>query len=62
MTKKPESKKAIEKKLASTVELKFNVKPKMIGGIEARVGSYIFEDSIQSHMQKLNDFIMRRVQ
>ena len=27
-----------------------------------RVGSYIFEDSIKSHMQKLNDFITRRVQ
>jgi len=54
--------KAIEKKLASSVDLKFKVNPEMIGGIEARVGSYIFEDSIQSHMQKLNDFMMRRVQ
>lgn len=55
-------KKSIEKKLAAIVELKFQVKPSMIGGIEARVGSFIFEDSVQSNMQKLNDFITRRVQ
>ena len=58
---KQEVKKIIEKELSTTVELSFTVDPAMIGGIEARVGSYIFEDSIKSHMQKLNDFITRRV-
>lgn len=52
----------IEKKLSKKVTLEFAVDPKMIGGIEAKVGSYIFEDSIKTHMQKLNDFITRRVQ
>ena len=52
----------IEKELSKKVELQFEVDPKMIGGIEAKVGSYIFENSIKSHMQKLNDFITRRVQ
>lgn len=52
----------IEKKLSKKVTLEFSVDPKMIGGIEAKVGSYIFEDSIKTHMQKLNDFITRRVQ
>ena len=52
----------IESKLSKKVELEFKVDAKMIGGIEAKVGSYIFEDSIKSHMQKLNDFITRRVQ
>ena len=59
---KAEVKKIIESQLSSSVELKFQVDPEMIGGIEAKVGSYIFEDSIKSHMQKLNDFITRRVQ
>lgn len=59
---KSEVKKMIEKELSTNVELNFVVDSTMIGGIEARVGSYIFEDSIKSHMQKLNDFITRRVQ
>ncbi len=52
----------IEKKLGKKVELEYSVDPKMVGGIEAKVGSYIFENSIKTHMQKLNDFITRRVQ
>lgn len=59
---KSEVKNIIETKLSRKVELQYNVNPKMIGGIEAKVGSYIFEDSIKSHMQKLNDYITRRVQ
>ena len=59
---KTEVQKIIENKLSQKVNLQFNVNPKMIGGIEAKVGSYIFEDSIKSHMQKLNDYITRRVQ
>ena len=61
-TEKTEVKALIEKKLSKKVELTFSVDPKMIGGIEAKVGSFIFEDSIKTHMQKLNDFITRRVQ
>ena len=59
---KAEVQKIIETKLSQKVELQYNIKPNMIGGIEAKVGSYIFEDSIKSHMQKLNDYITRRVQ
>lgn len=59
---KTEVQKIIETKLSQKVELQYNIKPNMIGGIEAKVGSYIFEDSIKSHMQKLNDYITRRVQ
>ena len=54
--------KLIEEKLGKKVTLSYAVDEKMIGGIEAKVGSYIFEDSIKTHMQKLNDFITRRVQ
>jgi F-type H+-transporting ATPase subunit delta len=59
---KSEVKKSIEKELSTKVELTFSVDSSMIGGIEAKVGSYIFEDSIKTHMQKLNDYITRRVQ
>lgn len=59
---KNEIKNVIEKQLNSNVDLSFEVNPQIIGGIEAKVGSYIFEDSIKTHMQKLNDFITRRVQ
>lgn len=59
---KTEVQKLIEKKLSKKVDLSFVVDSEMIGGIEAKVGSYIFENSIKTHMQKLNDFITRRVQ
>jgi F-type H+-transporting ATPase subunit delta len=61
-TEKKEIQKLIEKKLSKKVELTYVIDSKMIGGVEAKVGSYIFEDSIKTHMQKLNDFITRRVQ
>lgn len=61
-SEKTEVQKLIEKKLSKKVDLSFVVDSKMIGGIEAKVGSYIFENSIKTHMQKLNDFITRRVQ
>lgn len=61
-SEKTEIQKSIESKLGHKVQLKFNTNDKMIGGIEAKVGSYLFEDSIKSHMQKLNDYITRRVQ
>jgi F-type H+-transporting ATPase subunit delta len=59
---KSEVKALIESKLAKKVDLTFTIDKAMIGGIEAKVGSYIFEHSIKTHMQKLNDFITRRVQ
>ncbi len=52
---------SLEKHLCGPVELQFRVKPEMIGGIEARVGGYLFEDSIRSHIEKLNDFVVRRI-
>ena len=52
----------IEKELGKKVTLQFQVDSTMLGGIEAKVGSYIFEDNIKSHMKKLNDLITRRVQ
>lgn len=50
---------AIEKKLGIEVNLEFKVKPDLIGGIEAKVGSYIIEDSLRSNLKKLNDSLKR---
>ena len=61
-SEKKSLKETIEKELNKSVSLEFNVDPNVIGGVEAKVGSYVFEDSVQSHMQQLNDFITRRVQ
>ena len=50
---------AIQQKLQKDLHLTYVVDPEMIGGIEAQVGSFIFEDSIKNHMQKLNDFVVK---
>lgn len=50
---------AIEKKLNIKVQLDFKTSPEIMGGVEARVGSYIIEDSLKSNLQKLNDSLKR---
>lgn len=58
-SEKKNIKEAIEKKLDAQVNLEFKVKPDLIGGVEAKVGSYIFEDSLRSNLKKLNDSLKR---
>jgi len=58
-TEKQNIKAAIEKKLNTQVSLDFQVKPELIGGIEAKVGSYIIEDSLSSNLRNLNDSLKR---
>jgi F-type H+-transporting ATPase subunit delta len=50
---------AIEKKLNIKVQLDFKTSPEILGGVEARVGSYIIEDSLKSNLKKLNDSLKR---
>jgi F-type H+-transporting ATPase subunit delta len=50
---------AIEKKLNLKVQLDFKTSPDILGGVEARVGSYIIEDSLKSNLKKLNDSLKR---
>ncbi len=50
---------AIEKKLNFKVQLEFTTNPEIMGGFEARVGSYMIEDSLKSNLQKLNDSLKR---
>jgi F-type H+-transporting ATPase subunit delta len=58
-TEKQNIKAAIEKKLKTQVNLEYKVNPDLIGGIEAKVGSYIIEDSLSSNLRNLNDSLKR---
>jgi F-type H+-transporting ATPase subunit delta len=58
-TEKKSLQQSIEKKLGTSVNLGFKVDSSLIGGIEARVGSYIIEDSLKSNLEKLNDSLKR---
>jgi F-type H+-transporting ATPase subunit delta len=50
---------AIEKKLNLKVNLEFKTSPEIMGGFEARVGSFMIEDSLKSNLQKLNESLKR---
>ena len=54
---KDEIKKTVEKKLSQTVKLQFRLNPDLIGGLEVRVGDHLFEDSILSHIKRLESFV-----
>lgn len=58
-SEKQNIKAAIEKKLNLEVNLDFKVKSDLIGGIEAKVGSYMIEDSLSSNLKNLNDSLKR---
>lgn len=40
--------------------LTYTVDPSVIGGLVAQVGSYTFDDSIESHLRRLNEELKRR--
>lgn len=50
----------VEKVLNKKVIMTYKVDPTVIGGLIAQAGSYTFDDSIQSHLQRLNDELKRR--
>lgn len=51
--------KCIEEKLGFPVALEYSVDAKLGAGIEARVGSYLIEDSLKSGLQRLKDTLKR---
>ncbi len=51
--------KAIEKKLGKTVLADFKVDKSIRGGVEAKVGSYVIEDSLKSKLQKMGEALKR---
>lgn len=58
-TEKSNIQKAIEKKLGATVIADFKLDANLGAGVEARVGSYLIEDSIRSNLQKMGESLKR---
>ena len=61
---RPEERKGLEatvkKVIKKEVILSYKTNPKIIGGLLAKVGSYTFDDSIQSHLRRMNEDLKRR--
>jgi F-type H+-transporting ATPase subunit delta len=50
----------IHKVLNKKIILTYQEDPKLLGGIVAQVGGWTFDDSIQTHLKKLNEELNRR--
>lgn len=50
----------VEKAVNKKVILTYKVDPSVIGGLVAQVGTYTFDDSIASHLQRMNEELKRR--
>ncbi len=50
----------VEKVLKKKVILTYKVDPTVIGGLVAQVGSYTFDDSLDSHLHRMNEELKRR--
>lgn len=53
--------KTVEEFMKKKVIMTYKVDPTVIGGLVAQVGSYTFDDSIQSHLKKMNEELKRRM-
>ena len=58
-TEKSNVQKAIEKKLGKTLLADFKVDKSLSAGVEAKVGSYVIEDSLKSKLQKMGESLKR---
>lgn len=50
----------VEKYLNKKVIMTYKVDPTVIGGLVAQVGSYTFDDSISTHLTRMNEELKRR--
>lgn len=50
----------VEKAINKKVIMTYKVDPSVIGGLVAQVGSYTFDDSISSHLRRMNEELKRR--
>lgn len=59
----PEAQKQLEVKISSVLNRKivltFKEDPKVLGGVVANVGGWTFDDSIETHLRKLNEELNR---
>lgn len=53
--------KTVEEFMKKKVIMTYKVDPSVIGGLVAQVGSYTFDDSIQSHLTRMNEELKRRM-
>lgn len=51
----------VEKVLKKKVILNYKVDPSIIGGLVAQVGSFTFDDTISSHLSRINEDLKRRM-
>lgn len=50
----------VERVLSKKVIMTYKVDPSVIGGLVAQVGSYTFDDSIATHLRRMNEELKRR--
>lgn len=50
----------VEKVLKKKVIMTYTIDPSVIGGLVAQVGSYTFDDSIDSHLKRMTEELKRR--
>ena len=50
----------VEKVLKKKVILSYKIDPALIGGLVAQVGSYTFDDSIDSHLKRMTEELKRK--
>lgn len=50
----------VEKVLKKKVIMTYKTDPSVIGGLVAKVGSYTFDDSLNSHLTRLNEELKRK--
>src|SRR5437868_4697254 len=59
-----DAKKSLETKISGVLKKKivltFQQDPKLLGGVVADVGGWTFDDSIDTHLKKLNEELNRR--
>lgn len=60
----PEALKGLEEKITTAlkkkIHLTFKEDPKILGGVIAEVGGWTFDDSIETHLKKMNEELNRR--
>jgi F-type H+-transporting ATPase subunit delta len=57
---KKEIENKINKVLNKKIVLTYEQDPKLLGGVVAQVGGWTFDDSLDTHLKKLNEELNRR--
>jgi F-type H+-transporting ATPase subunit delta len=52
--------KSVERELGKKVVMTYRVDPTVVGGLVAQIGSYTFDDTIDTHLKRMNEELKRR--